>query len=80
MINRVSFPHATPSSRDINPYHKDLMNMCVNFTDLETQPVFVENTIMAEVIYLIRLAAYNSVFAASVFIIHSDLVKEPISV
>ena len=80
MINWVSFPHAQPSSRDINPSHKDPMNQGVEDTNLGPYPTFVNNKIMAEVRSLVSQAAYNSVLTASAFIINSDLVKEPISV
>ena len=75
MINRSSFPHAPPSSRDINLAHKDSMNQGVDGTDLGPQTTFVDDTIMAEVIYLICKAAENSILTASVFIGNSDLVK-----
>ena len=75
MINRSSFPHAPPSSRDINLAHKYPMNQGVDGTDLGPQTTFVNATIMAEVRYLILQAAENSVLTASVFIGNRDLVK-----
>ena len=51
------------------------MNQGVDGTDLGPQTTFVDDTIMAEVIYLICQAAENSVLTASVFIGNSDLVK-----
>ena len=75
MINRLIFPHAPPSSRDINLAHKDPMNQGVDGTNLGPQTTFVNATIMAEVRYLILQAAENSVLTASVFIGNRDLVK-----
>ena len=56
MIDHVSSPHAPPSSRDINPAHKDPMNQGAENTELGHQSTFVNYTIMAEVISLIRQA------------------------
>ena len=80
MINRVSFPHTPPSSRDINPAHNDPMNQGVDGTKLEPQTTFFYDTIMAEFRSFIYQAAENSVLTASVFIVNSDIVKELISI
>ena len=80
MIDQVSFPHAPPSSRDINTAHKDPMNQGMGGTNLGSQTTFVNNTIMAEVRSLIRQEAENSVLTGSVFVENSDLVEEPISI
>ena len=51
------------------------MNQGVDGTNLLTHPIFVDDTIMSEIRSLICQAADNSVLAASVFIVKSDLVK-----
>ena len=73
MINRVSFPHDTQSSRDINPKHKDPMNQGVNINKLVPQLPFFDDMTMAEVISLILLTADNITLTESVFIGNSDL-------
>ena len=80
MINRFSFPHTLPSSRDINPDHKDPMDQLVHGTKLVPHLTFVYDMIMVEVRYLISQAANNSILTASVFVGNSDLVEEPISI
>ena len=80
MINRVSFPHTPPSSRDINPAHNDPMNQGMYGNKLGPQPTFFDDTIMAEFRSFIYQAAENSVLTASVFIVNSDIVKELISI
>ena len=67
MIDRVSFPHAPPSSRDISPAQKYPTNQGVDGTHLGPHPMFVNDTIMEEVRSLIHQAAENSVLAVSVF-------------
>ena len=49
MINRVRFPPAPTSSRDINPDHRDRMNQGVDGTNMGPQTTFGNDTIMAEV-------------------------------
>ena len=73
-INQVSFPHAPPSSRDINSDHKDSVNQGVDGTKLGPQPIFVNGMIMLEVRYLICQEYDNSVFTAYVFIGNIDIV------
>ena len=80
MIDQISFLHAPPSSRYINPDQKYPMNQGVNGTKIGPHPTFVNDTFMAEGRYLIRQASENSVLTESVFVGNSDLVKEPTSV
>ena len=61
MIDLVSLPYAPPSCRYINLDHKDPMNKGLDCTNLGPQPKFGDDTIMAEVISLIRQAYENSV-------------------
>ena len=80
MIDQVSFPHASPSSRDINPAHKDPMNWGVGGNKMGPHPTFANDTIMAEVRYIIRQVDGNSFLTASVLIGNSNIVEEPISI
>ena len=75
MINQVRYSHAPTSSRDINPAHKYPMNQGVDGTDMGPHPTFINDTIMEEFRSSINQAADNSVLAASVFIVKSNLVK-----
>ena len=80
IIDWVGLPHAPPSSRDINPDRKYPMNQNLDGTKLGPQPRFVNDTIMAEVRYLIHREVDNSFLATSVFFGNSNLVKETISI
>ena len=80
MIDQVSSPNAPPSPRDINPDHKEPKNWGVKVIELGPHPMFVDDTIMAEVRSLLFRSDENSVLTASVFIGNSDLVEEPINV
>ena len=80
IIDWVRFPHAPPSSRDINPAHTDPMNQGVEGTNLVPQPTCVDDTIMSEVRSLICQAAENIILTSSIFIGNGNLVKEPISI
>ena len=80
MIDQVSFPHAPPSSRYINPDHKDPMNQGVDGTNMGPHPTFVDYAIKPEVRSLIRQADKNSLLTVSFFIGNSNIFKEPISI
>ena len=54
MINLARFPHASHSSRDINLSHKYPLIQGVEGTKLGPQPMFLDDTIMEEVRYIIR--------------------------
>ena len=61
MIDRFSFSQDPLSFRDINLAHKYPMNQGVNGTNLGTNPTFVYNMVMSEVISIIPQAADNSI-------------------
>ena len=56
------------------------MNQGVGGTNIGPQTTLVDETIMAEVRYLIRQAAENSVLTAFVFIGNINPLKEPITI
>ena len=74
MIDQFSFPHAPPSSRDINLAQKYPMKQVVDVTKLVPYPMFFDNTIISEFRYIIHQADENSVLTASVLIGNSNLV------
>ena len=79
MIDSVSFQHSTPPPSSLTPAHADFFNKGIDGSTPGHQPTFVDDTIMAELRSVIRCAASNSVFTAALFVGHSDLVEEPIS-
>ena len=80
MIDQVEFESPPPPHGDLKPAFADSLNPGVDGSSLGPQPTFVDDTIMAEIRALIRLAAENSVLTASIFVGHSDLVEEPVSI
>ena len=79
VIDQDRFPYEPPSSRDINPSNKDPKNQGMDSTNMGPHRTFVDDTIMAEVIYIFRRASDNSILTAYVFIRNICPVKEPIS-
>lgn len=78
LIDNVSFAHPAPST-PLQPAFPDSRNKGTDGSRPGHQPTFVDDTIMAEIRSVIRIAAENSVLTASLFVGHSDLVEEPIS-
>ena len=78
LIDQVTFssPPATSPPQRAFP---DTKNKGITGTSPGHQPTFVDDTLLAEMRSIIRLAAENSVLTASIFLGHSDLVEEPIS-
>ena len=78
LIDQVTFSSPPPSSPPRQAF-PDSKNKGTPGTMPGHQPTFVDDTIMAEIRSIIRMAAENSVLTASIFIGHSDLVEEPVS-
>ena len=79
LIDNVVFQSAAPKPDILQPAQKDDLNPGLDGTIPGHQPTFVDDTIMAELRNIIRTAAENSVFTASLFVGSSALVEEPVS-
>lgn len=79
MIDEVQYAHPVPHPHDLAPAYSDSRNKGIDGSSVGHQPTFVDDTIMAELRSVIRIAAENSVFTASIFVGCKDLVEEPVS-
>ena len=80
MIDKVEFQHEPPNmSNKLVQATIDSTNRGINGSTIGHQPTFVDDTIMAELRLVIKEAAENSVFTASIFVGCKELLEEPVS-